>query len=552
MKTPDTNPVQGAAAPERLEAQAKDLVRAIGLVFSNAYLYGLQHPVTRQALDRCYEQVRTAANAWKEISLSLTDEAVMINTTTVARSHPLVQAFARPLAERDISNFVIDQGLSREQFDRLMETLNARPEELRQMGGLSKALEAAGVQNVRAWAVTYKRVTEHEAVVEREPDASAEEGARAAAVPVLDLLKQGGDPTPGTYTIQSVKKLSEDPGIMGETLVEAARLRQQADGGEDSLAFLVVDSLKRMVDLLAADKAFQTQTGRKNLIKILQALEGKVHERIREMAGSPGPEERDRLADGFEEVTDQLRMDSLVTEYLRKRNAIEKNEQRLLRFMKSKGLDKLSETELEQRLAEGGLTAQGWRALLVKSGLDAGQAAPEDVPIVGSLSELLRHIQARMSERDGDDPSSREELRKALLGVDREIKRLVKNTKVKIEALVQKTQKDLETADAIERKAEQEGRRIHLPRRQLLESLAEIAQELCQPLSVIHCSLFLLISGGGGRLSEKQTEVLNLARESADRLKILMHCLMDISGLPGTLAPARVPYGSKEKDDDGS
>ena len=67
--------------------------------------------------------------------------------------------------------------------------------------------------------------------------------------------------------------------------------------------------------------------------------------------------------------------------------------------------------------------------------------------------------------------------------------------------------------------------------------LAEIVQELCQPLSVINCSIEMIKSSHLGAVSDSQLEILNLASTSGDRVKLLVDKLLELSGLPTTMTP---------------
>ncbi len=68
----------------------------------------------------------------------------------------------------------------------------------------------------------------------------------------------------------------------------------------------------------------------------------------------------------------------------------------------------------------------------------------------------------------------------------------------------------------------------------LMNRIAEITQELLQPITVIQTILNMLSDGLGG---EDTADMVRLARESGDRLKGLMDRLLGIVGLPETLSP---------------
>jgi hypothetical protein len=71
-----------------------------------------------------------------------------------------------------------------------------------------------------------------------------------------------------------------------------------------------------------------------------------------------------------------------------------------------------------------------------------------------------------------------------------------------------------------------------MSRSELLASLAEVAQELMQPLTAINASLEMMLHGYVGEISEDQQDLLTLASNSGEHLKYLMDMLIEIVGCP--------------------
>ena len=71
----------------------------------------------------------------------------------------------------------------------------------------------------------------------------------------------------------------------------------------------------------------------------------------------------------------------------------------------------------------------------------------------------------------------------------------------------------------------------------MLAMLAEIGQEICQPLSVINCSLDMVRGKALGPLTPPQEEMLALAAESGARLDMLANKIIEISGVPKGTKP---------------
>ena len=161
------------------------------------------------------------------------------------------------------------------------------------------------------------------------------------------------------------------------------------------------------------------------------------------------------------------------------------------------------------------------------------------MPVVGHLAELLSHIQSSVgtTARDASAVQRKEEVGQLVTRIDAEVKTLVQKTKVKIQGLIENLSADREAAEAAEQLAVRDGKGLKVSRKRLFEVLAEIGQELCQPLAVINCSIEMIAAGSLGEVTESQKGMLSLAIESSQKLKVLIDNLIEISGVPETKAP---------------
>ena len=78
-----------------------------------------------------------------------------------------------------------------------------------------------------------------------------------------------------------------------------------------------------------------------------------------------------------------------------------------------------------------------------------------------------------------------------------------------------------------------------LSRRELLEILAEIAQEIMQPLTIITGTVAMIRSLKAGPFTNTQGELLSMIAESSDRMILLVKHLMDLAGTPVARQPDR-------------
>ncbi len=543
-------PSVSPCAPTAEEAEA--LIRAMGLAYSNTLLYGLTHKVTLRSMEDAFEKITAALDRFGELNFSLAEEALMINGSAVETRNPVTAGYVRHLAEIDAPSFSLEQGLSPDHFAVLLKILNAKPEELQPLGGINAALASANLEHVRARRMIYKRMAEDDVVLSREKMAAWTTITPEDVKRMADFLKSPGPMAPGEAG-SCLKRMAAEPARLGQLIVESAQERKgsaEADSDE-SLTAKVVDSLQRVFREMTKDPAAKTQKGKKELEKTLAHLEEAVKSRIAEISGQLSEADAQRIAEAVEGMTDELRMDALVAEYMKKRQALDKNEERLLRFIKHKGLDKLSDTELEARLLSGGLSAEGWRELLAKSGLLRG-GEEATVPVVGHLADLLSAIQESVSRTvQAGSAGASADVGKLVARIDEEVKTVVQRAKTRIQDLIEALKESQTALEAAEQAAGRGERRMTASRKKLFSVLAELGQELCQPLAVVSCSLDMMVAGSLGAITEGQRAILKLAAESAQKIKVLIDYLISIAGVPETRSPdAGIQaslYGKAEK-----
>jgi signal transduction histidine kinase len=135
---------------------------------------------------------------------------------------------------------------------------------------------------------------------------------------------------------------------------------------------------------------------------------------------------------------------------------------------------------------------------------------------------------------DGQLPAA--ELTQTVGQVTQEVLQVTAQTEQKMAALEQKIVEFMQPAPAGMSAAARTRRDVEA-RKAVFAMLAEIVQELCQPLSVVHSTVDMIKGGYLGAVTETQVEMLNLASSSADRMKHLVDKLTEIAGFPAGTKP---------------
>ena len=190
---------------------------------------------------------------------------------------------------------------------------------------------------------------------------------------------------------------------------------------------------------------------------------------------------------------------------------------------------------LHDQFVTAGGSESDWTFMCRDAGVvsaDGAGAAARDKRI-HQLRDEVDALRKRCAMGQVDASSVTEELDKIRGSLDG----LMQTVQDRAGTLVEKVDADRDYVARLEREARESGEPIHLSREELLASLAEINQELAQPLTVSSALLEMLSSGRLGYVDKKQQEVVKVATDSLERLEVVVKYLQRLSGIPITLDP---------------
>ena len=235
---------------------------------------------------------------------------------------------------------------------------------------------------------------------------------------------------------------------------------------------------------------------------------------------------------------------SAASSYLEQKQAAEENRQTLLDEIRAKGASRAELEALHQQLLSAGLSEADWHDLLISSGAAAqsefsgkayaGKESVETLKRLLSSADALAEHGAMIS--DGK-PSAM--MSSILESIDREVRQLSLDTTQHVDSLAEKVDADREAVATLEAEARLRGVGPNLSRAGLLASMAEINQELAQPLTAAAAVIDVLESGSLGAVTDAQRDVLAVASQGMARLGNLVGYLSKISGIPEGLSPDR-------------
>jgi hypothetical protein len=530
-----------------------EFLRLLGQVVNTAMLYGAEHNLTVQATDRSYDYLVELLDKIDRLNLSMTEDELLADGRGVGSKNPFVNILTDKLRELEISGFTLLRHIPKEQYSKLVGILVMPPAFVGDGEGFAEALDRAQLDAVEVERVKYERVTEEETVVHKD-EAGGEDGegdeAGQLVEQIMAFLKGDVDHCEEKAG-DLLEEMATDAEKLAELIMEATAIRQknaEAVGSGESLADIVVGCLRRTFNGLMEQPSAKTKKGRRNIKKALLMLEKNILDKLHSL-GMEDPGLDAAIEEAVENMEEELELESITTEYMKKRSAFEKTEKRIVKFIKTREEEDLEKLELEDRLYDAGLSSQGWRELLVKGGKDEDGAAPSGTgagmgsgggaaPMTGpevpaelsTLAVLLAELDEMMAGATLDSQAAAEKMS----GIAKQVEAVNEDAARKMDALATAMDQDEQAMAGVE---EAERNKLKMSRRAMMELLAEIVQELCQSLSAINCAVGMCRAGHIGELNNEQFEVLTVAARCGARLDELLDRLIEIVGLPKGLSP---------------
>lgn len=510
------------------------LVQALGQSLNMAILYGVSHKVTQNSLDRSFPIVEKFIAAHDHLHFGLNEEMLLINGSSTAEA-PLSAPLATRLSALSLLSFTLEQGFSRQDYNALFSLLLTPPARLASAGkSPAELLANAGLTHVAAQTFAYRRVAEDSAG-NTAPLAGQTGGPippPAELVPPPQLPDVGNimaflRDEPGADQVRSaadIQALANDSEKLAEMILRTIEIRAQAANLSDgeSLNDLVIGCIQKVISQMTKDPATRTQKGSKQIKRSLLMLEQALLQRLQALAGETAARSMESLV---EDVADGLDADALAGKYMKSRKAAAKAEERLSALIARVGDDPEQLNELHDKLVREGLTPDGWRELTLKR-----PSPPTPTPIgsdeglneIKLLTRLLARIGETIHQVSPGNPPPANTLKALATETEAHLASLERITEAKIESLRKKLEDD---------------RWDSLSRAEILTILAEIAQEISQPLTIICATAAMLSSSRTGSLTEVQAELLEMITESGARMEKLVASLARMAGTPEQLQP---------------
>lgn len=544
---PTMQPAESAVAGQSDTDQA---VKTMALLVYNTFnSYWMSTSDFESNVRDRFHLMETAFAKNAEIRFTISHMQLMVNGVLADMENRYIKFLAEHLTRMEVGNFTLTRGMACDEFRGLVGLLGKSPAQVAQLGGFSAAVTAMGFKNVQARKIVLKEINEDELVVAKDQvDTEAIERKKQAEVSTLAFLSDDNAPM-SEESVENLREVSREPKKLAEVMAKAADSKSSAapEANKEERKKVVVSLLERFFEGLMKHPSARSKTGKKSVEKTLEELKKELLSAIH-----AGPE--DDVSKSVEEVIERmvegLKIAGVAVDYSKKLKALEDSERRILRFIKAQGLEKLKQAEKEEQLGDSGLDVSGWERLLAKSSV-ANKAETEDgeegsaelaerAAVVENLAAILARLEGDIGKTKEDPQETKsEQLAGDLKDVSDRVATLVEGTEKKIRTLVDAVNADIKQTEDGSEPGAATGAAEKMTRKRMVVMLAEIVQEICQPLAVIRCSIEMLQLARLGQVTPAQKGMLDLASQGIERIGSLAKSLERISGMPTGLEPDR-------------
>lgn len=515
-------------------------LQSLGKILNIFSVYGENHPAARVALEESYASFKRLFEECAAISLGATHGVLTVDGRPVAVKGVLKKGLEKRLVNLNITGLKIRGGISFSEFKQLIYMLNQGEE-----SSFKKALSESGLAHVGSEETTYQAVRADEKVVSNGSGSSklagmgdeiaayfeAQQQAACAGVQVDQIVAfLKGDVGESKQVMADVADVANDPNKLAELIMESTAVRQSTSTLEgETLADVVLGCLRKTYDSLKIQPGNQGEKGPENIKKAMLLLERSILDRMRSYFGATDPAKDAGIKRALRSMNEDMELELVAASFMDQRDAVRKSTDKIVRYIKDRG-----EVEASEHLKGADFTPVEWRKLVVQSkrtgsgrGSGSGEGDSEFSlsANLGTLGMVLEKLEALMRT---DNPADRV-VTQLVDAAQAQLSSMTETTEKKIVSLTDYLKDDEPDATTIE------GTARSMRASDLLAALAEIAQELAQPLTVINTSLEMVIHGYVGAVTDEQKGLLKLATGSGEHMHYLMDQLQNIVGFPTNL-----------------
>ncbi len=568
-----------------------NMLQLFGKIFDALNIYGTSHPRTSFSINQAYDTLEKYLMFNKKLNLHITKGALWVNEHKIDTTSRFVKIVETLLIQMQISNFTIREGISREEYEQLMEQIG-----MRQTDAFESNLQNKIFKHVSSSSSSYQEVGPGQRVIDdttiilprrgnqvidldeeafdmgldqEVPKADSAQTAQqdnAEATQVSEILAFiNGRPTEPPP--EALMDTLSDADKLAGLIVEAAAIRQKSqplDSGE-TLADLVIGCLRRTYDGLHSMPVGNSVKGKKSIRKALLLLEKSILDKLHDVMLKADSSVDQSIGEAIDTLTNSLDDEIIASQatIIVPPSEESANSAAATSAGTARTASSASETQITPPIAfsQPHEFGRSWKRLEVRSKPTKAAPAKSAPPHVASESK------AGPVEEDPFAATERiQESFKALAKIldtfdklmnaaqpdSREVIRMIADVENRIDQSANETEKLIDKLEStLQRERQQQLRNgtwettAHSCNA-VLGGITKVVLELMQPLTVINSCHAMLLSGNVGELTLEQRNLLVMADTSGDQLNELLNKLMRMIEKHGKLPVQELSQGEKQ------
>ncbi|MEN7974050.1 MAG: hypothetical protein ABFR47_09485 [Verrucomicrobiota bacterium] len=501
------------------------LSRSINIIST----YGSKHRAFEQTSEATFVAMQSLFVDRKKICIGAFKGTLMIDESPVLVAGTLLKTLERRLDDLGITGLRISHGTSKAELTELARLLaNKNGPDFK--GEITKAgLEHIASEEVQflpvheGQTVANEKTNDYNGIVVINDDAAGAgnggDGSSNANVHVEQIVAflQGNLDIEDGEVAEELMELASDPAKLGQMILESVAIRQTASAlAGESLSDVILGCLRRTYNGLRKQPTFHTTEGVIDLKKSLLLLEDNLLKKIGDITGDANLELDRQIVQTIREMNEDLDFEIAANQYIACNDGLEKNRKKLQDYVCAKGMD-----VAEELISHTAFPPRAWHRIVVNhQPLAGGGPLPPAGDGFNALAMVLAKIEHLMASNQIDGNLGSDLLEQAKNRVDD----TAESANEKLESLSQK----LSGSEAGTIGGHTKGMSLN----ELLSSIAELAQELFQPLTAITTSHEMILGGYAGEISNEQRSMIDLAHNSGEHLTYLLKKLIEIVGCP--------------------
>lgn len=144
--------------PQVDSSDARLLVRSMGLLLSQASVYGPVHNVTKSATNRVYEEINQNLERYSTLEFTVKSNLVCVNGSSNDLDSSVSANLVRRFAQLDISGLLLRKPMPAREFEKVIRVLAMPVAQVAEASGVAALFEREEILSASVVKVAYKRV----------------------------------------------------------------------------------------------------------------------------------------------------------------------------------------------------------------------------------------------------------------------------------------------------------------------------------------------------------------------------------------------------------